>query len=113
MSYLLGQEPATRLRYSAVSVSDFEVTRPTPSSTPIRGSIQPADGEEVQLLPEGNRHADMLAFYTKTELRTADQHAGTPADRVIFDGKTYEVKSVAHHRTHLRHFKALIARVDE
>ncbi len=113
MSYLLGAEPVTRLRYGAATVTDHEVTRPAPTSSTVRASVQPMNGEDVQLLPEGNRHADMLKLYTKSELRTADQHAGTPADRVVIDGKTYEVKESARYRTHQRHYRAVVARVDE
>ncbi len=60
----------------------------------IMASIQPMSAREQQLLPEGQRVENTKKIYTLTELRTARQADGTEPDHVIYNGHTYEVRSV-------------------
>lgn len=113
MTTFLGAQPVTRRRYGAVSVVDHEVVRPTPSEVVVRASVQPVKGEELENVPEGSRHSDMRKMYSDLDWRAADQHAGTPADEALVDGRVYEVVGVMPYPALQNHSKVLLARVDE
>lgn len=83
------------------------------STFAIRGSVQPANGREMANLPEGTRSSDTRKMYTGTELRPADQHAGTPADRVLYQGHDYQVRLVGFQSDLLAHYKVLMVREQE
>jgi hypothetical protein len=112
---LLGLEPATRVRPMAASTRDSDgySVEAAPVLTPITGSFQPFPGARLQTLPEGERSQGQLEIYTTAELRTADQHAGTSADRVVYAGVTYEVREVARWPQLLAHYQARLMRVQE
>lgn len=111
---LLGLEAATRVRPapSARGENGRWVTGAT-TSTPITGSFQPFPGARLQTLPEGERQQGQLEIYTTAELRTADQRAGTSADRVVYNGATYEVREVSRWPALLAHYQARLMRVQE
>lgn len=54
----------------------------TRSELAIRGSVQPLNGKEAELLPEGDRASDHRKLYTQADLRTVEQHGSTDADEV-------------------------------
>lgn len=111
---ILGEEPVTLERRAANTVgNDGIVVRGAVTTSTIRGSFQPLAGEEIALLPDGERQADHRKFYTETELRTADQHAQTEADVVIVDGARYTVMQVQHQRKLIPHYKARLLRERE
>ena len=112
---ILGKQTATRYRFGAESRdSDTGRTiRPSPTTSAFRGSFQPLRGKEREALPEGVRASDTLKVYTKSELRTADQHTGTPADEVDYDGRRYVVYQVDRYPRLIPHYKALLIRKQE
>lgn len=79
-------------------------------SVPIRASVQPASGEEVQNLPEGLRKAGAYVLFTSTPLvcgRETDQES----DTIKLFGSTYEVYSVfAWQNGVINHYRALLTR---
>ncbi len=111
---LLGLESATRRRFSA---GDWDSTGRYVPGPPVevafKGSFQPLATARLQFLPDGQRQQGQLEVYTKTELRTADQHSETPADLVIYAGVTYQVQEVQHWPTLLAHYQARLMRVQE
>ena len=84
------------LRRPGVSTrgSDRRATRTFTDST-ITASVQSGGTSKgLQHNPEGERQTQRRRVITDSELRAADQAAGTIADRLIIDGLTYEVQSV-------------------
>lgn len=111
---ILDPESATRTRWGAETrdADTGRATRPTPSTTSFEGGFQPLKGSERKALPEGVRSSVKWKCYTTTDLRTADQHAKTPADRVTYDGEDYTVWKVEK-RGLLDHYKAYLMREQE
>ena len=112
---LLGTETATRYVYGT-GTRDSDTGRwqeATPTTETFVGSFQPVSGREREALPAGVRTSDALTVYTETDLQTADQHAGTQADEVEYDGKRYRVEEVERWPKLLTHTKALLVRTKE
>lgn len=57
----------------------------------IRASIQPA-GRTTILKFEGVRADDLIDIYTATALKGADDAGGAVADRIVWNGDTYEIQ---------------------
>lgn len=117
---LLGATTITLRRVAAQSVgSDGRGVDGSSSDTEIMASVQPAQGEDLQVLPEGLRSRRTIKVYTETELRTADQQAGTAPDKLVLSGLsgiddgTYEVQTVQPWYALLPHHKALATLVQE
>ncbi len=112
---LLGQTSITRRRYAAgTRASTGFWTTPTPTDTTISASVQEASGDDLQVLPEGERKKETVKVYTETaELRTANQHAGIQADRVVVATIVYEVAHVELRHPLIPHYKALATRLQE
>ena len=112
---ILGKETATRYRFGAESrdPDTGRTTKPTPTESVFRGSFQPLDGKERDALPEGVRASETLKVYTKSELRTADQHSNTPADEVEYNGRRFVVYAMDRYPKLLAHFKGLLIRKQE
>jgi len=93
------------------SVGDY--TPGSTSTVSFRGSVQPALGQDMKNLPEGTRQSDTRKVYADTELRTVNQHDGTPADLVTVLGVDYQVRVVGYEPAPIAHYKLLIVRVQE
>lgn len=93
---LLGATTVTRLRYDDAGVSASGVLdRGTATETDIIASVQGLPGNGSVILPEGMRETDGLMVYTYSELRASRTIGGeAPADRILYDGLTYEVIDV-------------------
>lgn len=88
------------------------------TDTTITASIQPLKGEDMEELPEARRESEGYKMYTSTQVRTV-QEAGSDqnADRVVFNGKEYEVHQVNPWQNNsnfniVNHYKYLILRID-
>lgn len=109
------RETVTRQRFDAGSIDD-DTGRYTKDPTPTESSITdarvyPASREQVERLPEGMRTRETLAIHTASELRAAvTGDSGTPPDRIVRGGVTYEVGSVAY--WHHGRYEAVLARVE-
>lgn len=79
----------------------------------VTGSFQPLKGREREALPEGVRQSETIKLYTRDDLRTADQHAGTPADEIEYDGREFVVIMVSKHVHLIPHYKAILQRKQE
>lgn len=111
---ILGATDVTLRRYAAPSRGvDGRVALAAPTETTISASVQPLNGRELALLPEGVRARDRRKAYSETELRTADQEAGTVADELVVAGVVYQVQKVQRHSALLPHYRAELARVQE
>jgi hypothetical protein len=85
----------TLQRFAAQSIGgDGYPVAQTPTTSTIGGSWQPATWTQLQRLEEGQRRREPRMLLTDAEVRTANQHDGTPADRLVVDGVVYEVHQV-------------------
>lgn len=79
----------------------------------LRGQVEPATGNDLEVLPEGEITGNEIVIRTKTELRIADENADPQqlADQVEVDGDRYEVRNVQHHRSVIPHYVATCVKV--
>lgn len=100
-------------RYAAATLIKGVYQAVTPTTFTITASIQPASGDEVMTLPEGDREKELLAVFTNTALRTIDQDTKTEADRITWEGSDYEVIKVSPWKMGaLDHYECIVARVN-
>lgn len=93
MRPLISDVSLTFTRYGGQTISPGgSVTRTTPQTIAVRGSLQPFRlGDVTTVLPEGKRAEDARMFYTKTRLRASNSVTQTPADTVVINGEVFEV----------------------
>ena len=65
------------------------------STLPIQASVQPANGEALQALPEAQRDLETYTLYTETALNVSSQDLGTTADIVTINGVRFVVQKKA------------------
>ena len=84
------------------------------TTTGVVASFQPLRGREIQMLPEGDRDKRSGKVSTETELKSADRGADpqTMADQIVFDGDTWEVRSVEKHHFG-GYYQAIVVRVGD
>ncbi len=81
--------------------------------TPIDVSLQPLDGDELQVLPEAERVKRTKKIYSGSEIREASVKDGTEADEFTFEGFVFKVFSVEKYSMGvLDHFKAICIAVE-
>jgi hypothetical protein len=77
-------------------------------------SVQPLKGNELLVLPEGQREKETYKLYTTYQLRTADEPAKKKPDKIQIFSKTFEVISVEPWQNKvIPHYKAIVSRIDE
>lgn len=78
--------------------------------TPIKGSLQPAGGDDLQALPEGRRTSTTLKLYTRSEISLGGDGIGP--DRIVDGNEEYEAVTVMTHRVGpIAHTKAMLQAV--
>lgn len=88
--------PATRLRQSPGAYVDGQWVEGATISEAIRAVVQDPKEADIRQLPEGERVEAYGTIWTRAELRTADETAGTEADRVVTEaGATYKITRVS------------------
>jgi hypothetical protein len=93
--------------------ADGRYTAGTRSTTSgVNASFQPLRGREIEMLPEGDRDKRSGKVYTATELKSADRADELLADQIVFDGDTWEVRSVEKHHFG-GYWKAIVVRVGD
>ncbi len=111
---ILGAELITLRTFAAGSWDASGVFVPGASTdTTISGSVQPLEGEDREILPEGERHRDGIKVYTKSAVRPVDQYTAESAQHFIVDGVVYEIWNAKRWRDVIVHTKALALRVQE
>lgn len=113
---LVGEQDVTLRRFGAGTRDSFGAFVPGATvDTVIKASVQPMRGQELAILPEGERQKDQRKVYTLTELRTADQSLQAPPDQLLIDGLAYQVQQVEPWPSvsPLPHFKARVVRLQE
>ncbi len=85
--------PITLRRFAdGTYVDGFYTEDQTPVDTTIIASVQPMGYKEKMLLPEGDRVKQWIKIYTVEPVRT--QEGDARADRLVVDGKEYDVQQV-------------------
>jgi len=112
---ILGLEDITLKRHVAQTRSEAtgEAVIAAPTSSTVQASVQPLNGKDRQVLPEGLRSRYGKRMYTTTEMFPADQDTGVTGDIVTIDGEDYEVFNVKRERALLKHYKVLALRTQE
>lgn len=91
-------------------------TKGTGTPLPTKGSLQPLRGSETNILPQGKSSSDFRWYYTKTELRSDNQHTKLPADECTINGTPFEVFRVEDwtgFSTYTDHYKCLLIRKEQ
>lgn len=84
----------------------------TPSD--IKASFQPANGEDLQNLPEGARSSNTFKIYTKTKITNVKQGTTTRGDLITFNSIVYEAIHVAPWQNGtMNHYKVIVQEVKE
>lgn len=110
---------ATRVRTNQGSYVDGVWVEGTQSLVTIKINIQPMRGYELMALPEADRSREWVKFYTTADIqgiKEGDLSSPSPQspDRIIWDGRTFEVSRVSTYKMGvLDHTKAIAARVPE
>lgn len=74
-------------------------------------SIQPMDGNTLQMLPEGERASEMRKIYSAKKLNTVSEVGKKNADQV-FDGCNYwEVHKVMNWDSTINHFECVAVKI--
>lgn len=81
-------------RFDAGSYVNGTYVPGSTNSIDIVMSVQPLNGKELMILPEGERTKNYVRGYTDTQLYTAQQSDSKKADRVSVDDVVYEVQKV-------------------
>ena len=111
---ILGQEPVAWRRFAASTVATTgRSTKGAITTAALYGSVQPMDGDDLQVLPEGERTRRGRKVYTTTELRTTNVSAQTMNDQLYIDGVWWEVMHVQNQRSVIAHYKVLVLAVQE
>lgn len=80
----------------------------------IKGSFQPAQGEDLQDLPEGVRSSNTFKIYTKTEVKNVKQGTDVRGDLITFKDTVYEALDVAPWQNGtMNHYKVIVQEVKE
>ena len=82
----------------------------TPSAQTIAACVHAVSPEMTQNLPEGIRTEAEIVVYSRSELRAADESAGTVADVIEWQGQDYKILQVWA-RIEGSHYKAVAGRV--
>lgn len=84
-----------------------------PVVTTITAVVQPATARDTQRLPENLRETEAIAVWCEFALRGASVVTGSPADVIVWDGRTYEVKSIEPWKNLGNYVKAIATRIGQ
>ena len=87
----------------------------TPSTSTVRMAVQPLNGEELQMLAEGERTKRIYKCYSRTELNTVGIAGAAKSDLVAWNGRNYEVHGVEDWNEWgmMKHYKYLLIGVGD
>lgn len=105
-------QPVTRKRRTGGARVRGRSTSPTETDSLIQCTVNPIPGEELEVLPEGERTGEQIRILTTADLRSSDETSGELADLVVWEGKTYEVRTVQEYRRVLPHIEVRARRVE-
>lgn len=113
MSIFLNRQTVTVKRYATGSYVNGDYVDGSISTITMPGSIQPDSADFTQeikdLALEGRDIKGAIKVFTNSELFTADNSPNRKADRVVYNGSEYEIRSVGAWKQGLilRHYKSI------
>jgi len=106
---ILGSRALTLRSYAAGSTgSDGRWTEGTMTTSTIRGSLQPLNGDELQSLDAGERQRRSRKVYLTSALCAGSVQDGRRADQVVDGSEVWDVRSVTRETAVLPHYKAIL-----
>lgn len=105
----LGQDVSMR-RYPAPTMVKGRHTRGAPVESTIRAVITPATGDDLQLLPEGERVSSAITVLTPEALEQPDAANGS-GDQVQHGGDWYAIRHLEDWQGAAGYSKAIAVRV--
>jgi hypothetical protein len=108
------QNTITVTRYAAGTWTNGTYTAGATSSPTVLGNIQNGSDKLLQNPENGQYQDGLITIRCNQELLTADTSTAKIADRVSWQGKSYEVKTVAYRGTitDLAHYKCTAQLID-
>lgn len=76
-------------------------------------NVQPLQGKELLVLPEGKRTKDSLKIMTDQELLETNEEKNQLPDHILYRGKWYEVHSVKVYDELLPHFETIALNINK
>lgn len=102
----------TRTRaVSGSTVDGFYVAGSTTSTAITAVVIRGVENQN--LLPLGERTSESITIYTSADLQTTSAPGGTVADRLVYQGETYEVAGVRRWTSHGNYTEAVATKVGQ
>ena len=101
------RRPTYRLSQGTTTVSHTDL--------PAEGCIHPGTPEMARLLPEEERHKDLIAIYTSFPLSMGNNPGGaawTAADRIVYDGRVWKLARLRDW-AHFGYYQGLAILTDE
>jgi len=106
MNDLLKFESVAVERYAAGTWTNGKYTKGAKTDISIFASVQPADGREIDQLPEGDRTKVHKEIFSTSELKLNDI--------ITYDGERYEVHKLSDWSPYCtQHFEAMAVRIEE
>ena len=86
---------------------------PRPEATfNLQANVQPLQGKELLILPEGERTKDSLKVLTDVQLYEVNEETGSKPDLIFWKGKAYKVHSVKNYTQIIPHFETIAINVN-
>ncbi len=86
---------------------------PNAVTASVTASVQPAEGQIKQLLPEGLREKDAIEVWSLSEVRPLNRDEGELPSRVRWNGNTYQVDVLEDWYKLGRYWFALCTKVEQ
>lgn len=111
---LISATSITLRRYLSGTVgADGRFSKGAATDSTIIASVQSADDEDLEILPEGLRRAEGKRIYTATAIHTADQYGLDAADRLVIDSVSYVAAKINGYPGPLAHTRVIAVRLQE
>lgn len=99
----------TRYRCTRALAHHGESTPTYDSGTPLQGVIEPASQADLQVLEEGTRLSDVVAVYTKADVRIGD--SSNAPDVVLVNGARHVCLHIEDFRSNGNYVRVLAQRL--
>lgn len=108
------RKPYTLIRKTGGRVVNNEIVDQVETVIIIKGSLQPATGDDTQSTPQGRYTSAQFKFFTNFKARSSSEYVDQNADVIIIDDIRYEVISVFPWQNGvLEHYKLILAQTYE
>ena len=78
----------------------------------LQANVQPLQGTELLILPEGKRNKESLKILTDVQLLETNEKTGALPDVIFWQGRAFEVHSVKNYTQIIPHFESIAINVN-